>query len=67
MRLGTRLFALLVASMVVATALPAQAAAADELKFEITPFVAYRFGGTFDVEGSTASYRIDDSEAFGLL
>ena len=67
MRLGTRLFALLVASMVVATALPAQAAAADELKFEITPFVAYRFGGDFDVEGSTASYRIDDSEAFGLL
>lgn len=67
MRLGTRLIALLVASMVVAAALPVQAAAADELKFEITPFVAYRFGGTFDVEGSTASYRIDDSEAFGLL
>lgn len=67
MRLGTRLLALLVASMVVAAALPAQAAATDVLKFEITPFVAYRFGGTFDVEGSTASYRIDDSEAFGLL
>ncbi len=67
MRLGTRLFALLVASMVVAAALPAQAAAADELKFVITPFVGYRFGGDFEVEGSTASYRIDDSEAFGLL
>ena len=67
MRLGTRLLALLVASMVVAAALPAQAAATDVLKYEITPFVAYRFGGTFDVEGSTASYRIDDSEAFGLL
>lgn len=67
MRLGKGLFALLVASMVVAAALPAQAAAADELKFEITPFVTYRFGGDFDVEGSTASYRIEDSEAFGLL
>lgn len=67
MRPGTRLYALLLTSMAVAAVMPAPAAAADELKFEITPFVAYRFGGTFDDEGSTASYSIDDSEAFGLL
>jgi hypothetical protein len=65
MRPGTSFFALILAGM--ASAIPSQAAAADELKFEITPFVAYRFGGDFDVEGSTASYSIDDSEAFGLL
>lgn len=67
MRPGMRLFALLSASMAVAAVVPAPAAAADELKFEITPFVSYRFGGDFDVEGSTASYSVDDSEAFGLL
>ena len=43
------------------------ATAADELNVEITPFVSYRFGGTFDVEGSTASYEIEDSAAVGLL
>lgn len=67
MRPGTSLFALILACTAVASAIPLPAAAADELKFEITPFVAYRFGGSFDAEGSTASYRIDDSEAFGLL
>ncbi len=67
MRLGTNLFAPILASIATAAALPAPTASADELNVEITPFVAYRFGGTFDVEGSEASYRIDDSEAFGLL
>ena len=43
------------------------ATSADELDVEITPFVSYRFGGTFDVEGSTASYEIEDSTAVGLL
>jgi len=41
--------------------------AADDLNVEITPFVSYRFGGTFDLEGSTASYEVEDSEAVGLL
>ena len=67
MRPGMSMFALILASIAVVAALPARAVAADELNVEITPFVAYRFGGTFDVEGSDASYRIDDSEAFGLL
>lgn len=40
---------------------------ADELRTELTPFVGYRFGGTFDIEGSSDSYRLDDSEAFGLV
>ncbi len=59
MRLGLATLALLLAAMPVA--------AADDLNVEITPFVSYRFGGTFDVEGSTASYEVEDSEAVGLL
>lgn len=42
-------------------------ASAGEKNVEFTPFAAYRFGGTFDVENSTASYELDDSDAFGLL
>jgi hypothetical protein len=59
MRLSLVTLALLLAAM--------PATAADVLKVEITPFVSYRFGGTFDVEGSTASYEIEDSAAVGLL
>ena len=59
MRPGLGILALLLAAMPVA--------AADDLNVEITPFVSYRFGGTFDLEGSTASYEIEDSEAVGLL
>ena len=47
--------------------LAAMPVAADDLNVEITPFVSYRFGGTFDLEGSTASYEVEDSEAVGLL
>jgi Outer membrane protein beta-barrel domain len=59
MRLGLVTLTLLLAAMPIA--------AADDLNVEITPFVSYRFGGTFDVEGSTDSYEIEDSEAVGLL
>lgn len=59
MRLGLGTLALLLAAMPVD--------AADDLNVEITPFVSYRFGGTFDVETSDATYEIEDSEAFGLL
>ena len=59
MRLSLVTLSLLLAAM--------PATAADELNVEITPFVSYRFGGTFDVEGSTTSYEIEDSAAVGLL
>ena len=59
MRLGLGTLALLLAAMPVD--------AADDLNVEITPFVSYRFGGSFELEGSDASYEIEDSEAFGLL
>lgn len=39
-------------------------------KFELTPFVGYRFGGDFDVSDPRAVYRsfeIDDSAAYGLM
>lgn len=44
-----------------------RAAANEQTDFEITPFAAYRFGGTFDIEASDASYELEDSEAFGVL
>lgn len=42
-------------------------AAADDLDMEITPFGGYRFGGTFDVEESSASYEIAESSSYGLI
>jgi opacity protein-like surface antigen len=42
-------------------------AAGDNLKFELTPFGAYRFGGQFDVTGSDATLQLDDSPSYGLL
>jgi hypothetical protein len=34
---------------------------------EVTPFGAYRFGGTFEVEDSPDAYELDDSPSFGLI
>ncbi len=42
-------------------------AADDDLRFEMTPIGGYRFGGTFDIEASEASYDIQDSSSFGLI
>ena len=42
-------------------------AVADDLNIEITPFGAYRFGGTFDVADSDASYELADSSSYGLI
>lgn len=35
--------------------------------FEITPFAGYRFGGTFDIAGTSESYELQDSSSFGLI
>ena len=42
-------------------------AVADNLNIEITPFGAYRFGGTFDVTNSDMSFELDDSSSYGLI
>lgn len=42
-------------------------AAAEELRREITPFAAYRFGGTFSVESSQGEYELDDSASSGII
>lgn len=42
-------------------------ASADELKFELTPFGGYRFGGTFDFENDVGSYETDDASSFGII
>lgn len=57
----------LIVVILIATLLLPQVAASQEQNFELTPFAAYRFGGTFDVEQSDASYELDDSESFGML
>ncbi len=67
MNCSSSLIAAIVIGFLGVTAIPTQVVVADELNVEITPFVSYRFGGTFDVEESSASYEIDDSEAFGLI
>ena len=42
-------------------------AAAQQSATEVTPFVGYRFGGTFENEEETARYELEDSASFGLL
>ena len=39
----------------------------NALGLELTPFGAYRFGGTFSVEESSESYELQDSSSFGLI
>ncbi len=46
---------------------PLLPAAAEQPRLEITPLVAYRFGGTFEVAASDASFEIEDSSAHGLI
>ena len=38
-----------------------------KVSFELTPFGGYRFGGTFEVEGSSDTYDFNDSSSFGLI
>jgi hypothetical protein len=40
---------------------------AQEMKFELTPFAGYRFGGTFIVEESDENYKLTDSSSYGVL
>lgn len=35
-------------------------------RFEVTPFIGYRIGGTFDDDASDAQIDFDDSASFGL-
>ena len=57
----------LLVALVFVQSLAAGQAAAQELKFELTPFGGYRFGGTFDIESDQGSYDIDDAASFGLI
>jgi hypothetical protein len=67
MKPSRRFCALLICASLLPFLLPASVSAAEAPKFEITPFVGYRFGGDFEFESSDASYKIKDSESFGLI
>jgi hypothetical protein len=67
MRASPRFFALFFCALLTLNLVPASSSAAETKNFEITPFVGYRFGGDFDIEGSDASYKLNDSESYGLL
>jgi hypothetical protein len=45
----------------------ATSAAAQELNTELTVFGGYRFGGSFNVLDSDATYEVQDSSSFGLI
>jgi hypothetical protein len=53
--------------LVVGLVLLASNAIAQEKKFELTPFGAYRFGGTFNVEDSNETYKLADSSSYGVM
>jgi len=48
-------------------ALTTAEAAEDDLNIELTPFGAYRFGGTFEVIDTDTSYELDDAPSYGLI
>ena len=54
---------LLVAGILMSTS----TAIAEGMNVELTPFAGYRFGGTFDVVDSDASYELTDSPSYGLI
>jgi hypothetical protein len=47
--------------------LPAVAAAQDEFRFEMTPYAAYRMGGSFSDEANNIELDIEDSAAQGFI
>jgi hypothetical protein len=62
--------ALLVCALTFACLLPAQAVAqktAKDFKVQITPFVGYRFGGTFKDDDTEEEYDLDDNSSAGLI
>jgi opacity protein-like surface antigen len=38
----------------------------SSMRWEVTPFVGYRMGGDFDLEGATGGADLDDHGSFGL-
>ena len=42
-------------------------AAAEDPRWEVTPFAGYRFGGTFAVDGSDVEYELDDAASAGIF
>ena len=67
MRHGKMMIRRILAFLAVAFCHSAAIAADDSLRFEITPIGGYRFGGTFEIEASDASYEIEDSSSNGLI
>jgi opacity protein-like surface antigen len=62
--LNKRLFLLTLSLL----SLRAEAQSEDAIgKFEITPYGAFSFGGSFNDEASSASARLEDSGSFGLI
>lgn len=59
----TKHLALLVSAMAAISSAPAVA----QDSVTLTPFGAYRFGGTFKADDGSGSYDVDDSPAAGLL
>ena len=53
--------------IVLAAALFGVSPAVAESNVELTPFGAYRFGGSFNVDDSNGSYDVEDSPAAGLI
>lgn len=55
------------AGTVVLLALAAPAAVAEPLRFELTPYGGYAFGGTFEDEETAIEIDVDDDASFGLI
>ncbi len=49
------------------TVLVASQAAAEPLRFELTPYGGYAFGGTFEDEDADIEIDVDDDASYGLI
>ena len=61
-----RLNAGLLVSLLTLPAMPA-VAADDGYRYELTPFVSQRFGGTFEDRDTGDDFELDDSSAYGFI
>jgi opacity protein-like surface antigen len=62
--------ALVISAFICACLMPQPAVAkknASDYKFQLTPFVGYRFGGTFNDKDTDEEYELNDNPSVGLI
>ena len=64
---GLRLPVILAFALLLSSLLSPVNAAEKEFRFQLTPFVGYRFGGTFEDKESDAEFDLNENPSYGLI